>query len=449
MEDNQEIKDEEVNDSSQDSIVYVHFINWLLNNNTIKPILEHNIDVSFFPGYELEYRYIINFYNESKLRDGKGSVPNKVQFAYDFPTFPLFETGDTINTLYQDLLEKKCYSNFVEVLQNGAEKSKTSSFDAIEYVKQNMDKLFKFSKSTIGEGTDIVKGANERLQDYIKRIELQGLFGITCGLPELTKELHGWLPEDFIGIVARTNAGKSWLQLYFALEAWISGKNVGIYSGEMSNIMYGYRFDTMYKHFRNSGLIGGEVDLGDPSDVEIGAKSMKEYQEYINALVKGEFPRFKIFTQKDLDGRLSVNKMRVLQDRYDFDYWGIDQLSLMDDDLHGREERIRYGNISEGLARLTEDMQRPIIMLHQALRSAAASKKKDEGATPDLEDVFGSDAIAHNLTRLITFSQIENGAKIKIAKNRYGKKGQEVISVWNIDYGVLKGIDKQNLKDQF
>jgi replicative DNA helicase len=443
----EQMNEEQQQGSMQESIIHVQFINWLLNNNNLKPVLEHELDETYFPGYEKEYNYIVDYYNKSKLRDGLGCVPDKVKFAFDFPDFPLFETGNAVNTMCEELLEQKCYSLFVQALQEGAQKSKTSSFEAIEFAKQEMDKLYRFSKHTIGGGTDIIRQAGERLEDYIKRVELNGLMGIPCGLEDMTKALHGWLPEDLIGVIARTNEGKSWLLLYFAIMAWLSGKNVAIYSGEMSSIMYGFRFDTMYKHFRNSGLVGGNADLGKSDDPEIGAKSMTEYRNYIDSLMAGDMPGFRVFTQKDVDGRMSVNKMRVLQDKFNFDYWGLDQLSLMEDDRKGREERIRYGNIAEDLARFTEEYQIPVMILHQAGRSAAASKKKDEGATPELEDVFGADAVSHHLTRLITFTQIENGVKIKVPKNRYGQKGQEFMAVWNIDYGIFKSMNQQNIKD--
>jgi replicative DNA helicase len=374
-------------------------------------------------------------------------VPDKVQFAYDFPEFPLFDTGDAINTMCEDLLEQKCYSLFVQMVQEGAEKSKNNSFEAIDFIKNKSEDLYRFSKRTIGSGTDIIRQANERLEDYIKRIEMKGLLGIPCGLESMTKALHGWLPEDFIAVIARTNEGKSWLQLFFAINAWISGANVAIYSGEMSSIMYGFRFDTMYKHFKNSGLVGGDPDLGKPDDPDVGAKTMNDYRTYISALIDGKFPSFRVFTQKELGGKMSVNKMRVLQDKYNFDYWGLDQLSLMEDDHKGREQRTRYANISEDLARFTEEYQVPIILLHQANRTAAVNKKKDEGATPEMEDVFGSDEITHNLTRLISFTQIESGVKIKVPKNRYGQKGQEFTAIWNIDYGVLKEANQQDIKD--
>lgn len=429
------------------SIVQVQFLNWILNNNNFSPVLEHNIDEKYFPGYEKEFNYIKDYWNTSKLKDGKGSVPDKVKFAFDFPDFTLFDTGDAINTMYGELHEQRCYGLFVEALQTSAEKSKENSFEAIRYALQQFQDLNKFASAEIGNGKCLLRGANERLEDYKKRIELHGLLGIKTGDELLDKCLHGWLPEDFIVIIARTNEGKSWLLLYYLLQACLQGKKVGMYSGEMSALMMGFRFDTLYKQFGNTQLIGGDPNLGDAMIPEVGAKAFGEYQRYIEALITGDLPEFRIFTQKDIGGRMSVNKMRVLQDRHAFDIWGLDQLSLMDDDLNGREERIRLGNISLGCFNFSEDYQIPVIAPHQASRKAADAKKKDPNASPEVEDSFGADAIMQNATRGLSFTQIENGAKCKIIKNRYGVKGQDFNYVWNINYGVFKPMNQSAIKD--
>jgi len=429
------------------SIIQVQFLNWMLNNNSIQPVIDHQIDDKYFPGYEKEFNYIVKYWNESKVRDGKACTPDKVKFAFDFPEFTMFDTGDAINTMFTELHEQRCYSLFVEKLQTAAEKSKESSFEAIQYAKEQFGVLFKFVNSDIGNGKCLIRGANERLDDYIKRIELHGLLGIRTGDDKLDKALHGWLPEDFIVIIARTNEGKSWLILYYLIQACLQGKKVGMYSGEMSHFMVGFRFDTLYKNFGNAQLIGGDPNLGDGMIPDIGAKTLKEYQQYIEALVKGDLPEFRIFTQKDLMGRMTVNKMRILQDRHDFDIWGLDQLSLMDDDKKGREERIRYGNISQDCFAFTEEYQKPVIAVHQASRKAAESKKKDATAGPALEDAFGADAIMQNATRGMSFIQIENGAKCNIIKNRYGQKGMDFLYVWNINYGVYKPLQQASIKD--
>jgi replicative DNA helicase len=443
----EEQEEQSTNDSMNQSIIQVQFLNYLMNNNTVSPILEFGIDEKYFPGYEKEFNYLTKFWNDSKIKDGKGTMPDKVRFAYDFPDFPLFETVNAVNTLFSQLHEQRCYALFVEVLQTSAEKSKTSSFEAIEYGKAELDKLFKFANNTLGNGKDLIRGANERLDDYIKRVELHGLLGIKTGDQELDKYLHGWLPEDFVVIIARTNEGKSWLLLYYMIQAILQGKKVGMYSGEMSQLMMGFRFDTLYKQFGNSQLIGGDPSLGDNSIPEVGAKAMKEYQDYISALLKGDLPELRVFTQKDLGSRMSVNKMRILQEKHGFDIWGLDQLTLMDDDRKGKDERIRLSDISEDCFGFSEDYQVPVLTVHQAGRKAAEAKKKDENAAPTIEDAFGADAIIQNATRAMAFTQIENGAKCANIKNRYGQRGKEFLYVWNINYGVFKPLDQQSIKD--
>lgn len=427
--------------------VAVQFLNYMLHYEDVSLVFEYNIDETYFPGYEQEFNYIINHYQQTKLLDGKGCVPDKVSFLAQFPEFPLFQPPQTPNTLYRTLLEQKCYSMFIEELQKSAEKSKVDSFEAIEYTRQSMIELSKFANKTIGSGKDLIRQAGERLEDYIKRIEVNGLIGISTGDKRMDETLHGWLPEDLVVVLARTNEGKSWLLMYYLIQAVLQGKKVGCYSGEMSHLLLGFRFDTMYKHFGNSQLIGGNPDLGSLEIPEVGPKTMKEYREYINALIKGDLPEFRVFTQKDLGNKCSVNTMRVLQDRHAFDIWGLDQLSLMSDDRNGREERIRYANISEDLARFTEEYQIPILTVHQANRKSADAKKKDPNASPQIEDSFGSDAIMQNATRVISFMQIANGAKAVIKKNRYGTKGKEFFYTWNINFGIFKPMDTQELND--
>ena len=427
--------------------VVVQFLNYMLHYENVSIVLENEVDETYFPGYEQEFRHIMNYYQKTKLLDGKGCVPDKVSFLAQFPDFPLFQPPDTPNSLYQSLLEQRCYALFVEKLQVSAEKSKESSFDAIEYARQSMIDLSKFANRTLGNGKDLIRQAGERLEDYIQRIKVNGLIGIRTGDQKMDEALHGWLPEDFVVILARTNEGKSWLLMYYLIQAIMQGKKVGCYSGEMGHLLLGFRFDTLYKHFGNAQLIGGNPELGSIEVPEVGPKTMKEYQEYVDALIKGDLPEFRVFTQKDLGGRMSVNKMRVLQERHNFDIWGVDQLSLMEDDRKGREERIRYAHISEDLFRLTEEIQKPILAVHQASRKSSEAKRKDPNASPEIEDAFGADAIIQNATRQISFTQIVNGAKATIKKNRYGQKGQDFLYTWNINYGLLEPMNTQELKD--
>ena len=425
----------------------VELINYMLENITYDPVLNNELDVSFFPGYEEEFEYIKNYYDKSKMLDGKGTVPTSIAFSVEFPEFPIYSPGSVIATILYDVREVKLFTLFRKTLEKAAEMtSEQDSVAAVEFAYQEIRELHRFANTSLGSGTDLIRGSKERLEDYMIRLEKHGLLGITTGDEEMDKQLHGWLPEDFIVIFARTNEGKSWLILYYLLNAWLAGNNIGFYAGEMNALMTGFRFDTLYKHFSNRGLISGDPNLGAS---EVGMKDNRMYASYVDELLAGESPSFRIFTQSDIGGEMTPDKMRVLQNKFRFDIWGLDQFTQMTDNKRTDIERIRYGNLSKELYSFSEEFQIPVIGVHQANRKAAERKQKNANASPELEEVFGADAIMQNATRGISWSQVENGAKAKVVKNRYGERNIEIYYNWNINYGILEPKQPDKLKDAF
>lgn len=59
--------------------------------------------------------------------------------------------------------------------------------------------------------------------------------GIPLGIPEIDAEYHGIQPGWLVTIVGRQKAKKSWLLFNWALAAWRAGKNVRVYSVELTN----------------------------------------------------------------------------------------------------------------------------------------------------------------------------------------------------------------------
>lgn len=59
--------------------------------------------------------------------------------------------------------------------------------------------------------------------------------GIPFGIPEIDAEYHGTQPGWLVTIVGRQKAKKSWFLFLHALAAWRSGRNVRVYSVELTN----------------------------------------------------------------------------------------------------------------------------------------------------------------------------------------------------------------------
>ena len=210
----------------------------------------------------------------------------------------------------------------------------------------------------------------------------------------------------------------SWLLLKFLTEAWKQGRRVGLYSGEMSHIKLGYRFDALFQHFSNRALVrGAQVD---------------GYEDYIKNMMTLPNP-FIIITQKEFGGRPTVQKIRNFIEENNIEIMGIDQYSLMDDGRASMRDptRIRLAHISEDLFLLSSEYKIPILGLAQANRDGI--NKDDQTQAPGLENIKESDDIAHNSSKCIGMRQSNFGLVLDIIKNREGKVGDKLLYSWDID----------------
>lgn len=255
-----------------------------------------------------------------------------------------------------------------------------------------------------------IKERNSQLTDFtVERIEKEfEYYGFECDGD------HRFLLGD------NTLTHNSWLLMKFLAEAWKQGKRVGLYSGEMSHIKLGYRFDALFNHFSNRALVQGAQTEG--------------YKEYMENLVKIQNP-FTIITQNEFSGRPTVSKIRNFIEENNIEIMGIDQYSLMDDGRATMRDptRIRLSHISEDLFSLSSEYKIPILGLAQSNREGA--NKDDQTQAPGLENIKESDDIAHNSSKCIGMRQSSFGLVLDIIKNREGKVGDKLLYSWDIDTG--------------
>jgi replicative DNA helicase len=409
-------------------LVELQIISKILQNRSLAVLQQNGINADRFISYKEEAKFIFDHYEKY------GNVPDRETFLDKFRDIELVEVHESDQYLIETLVEEHLYSRLVPVVHKIAELSKTDSRQAVEYAKQELEELTKLGRTFV-PGVDIIKNALDRHEDFVRRNSVKGLLGITTGIKELDEITHGWLNEDLIVIVGRTNEGKTWLMLFFLVVAWASGKRVLLYSGEMSELIVGYRFDALNEHFSNTALMHGEEDLGD-------SRTPEDYHQYLVKLSKTNVP-FVIVTPKHLGGkRLNIPMLHQLIEHIKPDIVGIDQISLMDDHRakKGDQERVRYTHIAEDLYSTSEKYQIPIIAPAQANREAEKEKKRDEDniKTPELHQIGESDGVGQNASRVLAMSQVDSTLKITVRKNRYGKRNQEIMMLWDIDRGVIK-----------
>lgn len=402
-------------------------INYILSAKSLSIIRQNNIDADYFISYNAEFNFIESHYKKY------GVVCDKETFLATFSDFDLIDVHESEKYLVETIQEQFIYSKMVPFVHKIAELVQVNAQDAVEFAKINLEEINKLS-AKYSAGYDIVKNSDDRRNEFKYRLEVEGLLGISTGITALDEITHGWLKEDFITIVGRTNEGKSWVLLFFLVAAWKAGVPVLLYSGEMSKEIVGFRFDTLNDHFSNLSLMHGKNTLGKDDE----PKTPDDYYNYLNNLSTTETP-FIVVTPKDIGGRrLNIPILHQLIEQYKPGIVGVDQLSLMDDyrASKGEQTRMKYTHIAEDLYLTSEKYGIPIMSPSQASRDSV--KKKDSENTPELHEINESDGIPQNATRVVSMKQLGVTLKLAIKKNRYGLNNQEIMTLWDIDKGIIK-----------
>lgn len=382
-------------------------------------ILEDNLlTKDYFVGYEDEYEFLIQHEKEY------GSVPDKATFLSKFPDIELVEVTESDRYLVDTIREEYLYYKSVPVVQKVAELLKSDANAAAEYMVQAMKDL---QPSYRLGGVDIIADANQRYEQFKQRREHQNDWFFTCGFEELDDLIHGiQRGEEVIVIVARVNQGKSWTLEKMCTHVWQIGYNVGYISPEMGANSIGYRFDTLYRHYSNRGLMWGKSDVDE-----------QEYGDYLNNL-KTTKNKFMVAAPTDptFDRKITVTKLRNWIKQYKLDLIAIDGITYMTDERYkrGDNKTTSLTNISEDLMSLSVEMKVPILVVVQANRNGVS--QDDNDGTPELETIRDSDGIAHNASKVISIKQTKDGIlKMQIKKQRFGPVGGTLNYQWNIDTG--------------
>lgn len=423
----------------------MEIINKVLNTRSMDLIQKYNLDKTYFPEYEDEFEFIVNHYNKY------GNVPDKVTFTKKFEDFALYDIHETDKFLIDELMEEYGYMQFTSVLPRLSELLQSDSKKAYEYLQKQMDKL---SPKNLSSGVDIISRAKDRYEEYLDAKENDGNNFISTSFKEIDKIIGGLnvLGEELLLVFGRTGTYKSWMATKIAMQGWKDGYRVGFVSPEMSANRIGYRFDTLNKHFSNTSLIRG--------------KEEKDYKEYIDKLSKKKNPLF-VSTPQDFDNYITVTKLKNWIIKEDLELLIIDGIKYIKNERGERykQERDNLTEIAEDLMALSVDLQIPIVIVSQANRMGVKDKE-DEDVTPNVENVYGADGLAHNCTKIISLGRKGGNLVVAIKKNRDGAENVKFNYIMNADTGnfeyiptcddgndeeertVVRGIIKDKFKDE-
>lgn len=259
--------------------------------------------------------------------------------------------------------------------------------------------------------------------ENLKEQQALGHVGIKTNLPGFDNYLPSGIMPGQLGVfLAYPGIGKSWMALYFAVQAWKQGKTPLVISLEMSetevrNRVFTIMGEGLWSHRK---LSNGEV--------EIDTLKMWHAKH-----LQGK-PEFHIISN-DQGGEINPSVLRGKIDQYKPDFVIVDYLQLMAPNQKSDNETVRMKNLSRELKLMAIGEEVPII----AISSATPDDVNDLSGVPTLGQTAWSRQIAYDADWVIALGRSTNSDVIECAfrKNRNGFMGDFLVQV-DFDKGYYR-----------
>jgi len=267
--------------------------------------------------------------------------------------------------------------------------------------------------------------------ENVKEQQALGHRGIKTGLPGFDNYLPSGIMPGQLGVfLAYTGIGKSWMALYFAVQAWKQGKTPLIISLEMSETEVRNRAFTIMGEglWSHRKLSNGEIELD----------MMKKWH---TDKIEGR-PPFHIISN-DSGGEVTPSVIRGKLDQYKPDFVVVDYLQLMNPNQKADNETVKMKNLSRELKLMAISEEVPII----AISSATPDDVKDLSTVPTLAQTAWSRQIAYDADWVLAMGRATNSDIIECAfrKNRNGFMGDFLVQC-DFDKGYYRYKDFEDGK---
>ena len=259
--------------------------------------------------------------------------------------------------------------------------------------------------------------------ENVKRQNELGSVGIKTGLAGFDNYLPAGITPGQLGVfLAYPGIGKSWMALYFAVQAWKSGKSPLIISLEMSETEVRNRVFT----------IMGE-GLWSHRKLSAGAVETDDLRRWHSKELVGK-PEFHIISN-DGGGEVTPSVIRGKIDQYKPDLIIVDYLQLMSPNQKSDNETVRMKNLSRELKLMAISEEMPII----AISSATPDDVNKLDTVPTLGQTAWSRQIAYDADWVLALGRATNSDIIECVfrKNRNGFMGEFIVQA-DFDKGWYK-----------
>jgi replicative DNA helicase len=352
-----------------------------------------------------------------------GAVPPSTLVVEKFRDFePISGVGATKHHL-EELQTEYLNDSLKDILRNAA--GEVQQGQGTKALDELITKTSELKKNTSAI-RDIDVTDLESAVAYFENVKEQqalGKVGIKTNLPGFDNYLPAGIMPGQLGVfLAYPGIGKSWMALYFAVQAWKQGKTPLIISLEMSetevrNRVFTIMGEGLWSHRKISN---GEIEL-----------DMLKQWHAKNLAGKPEFH----IISNDSGGEINPSVLRGKIDQYKPDFVIVDYLQLMAPNQKSDNETVRMKNLSRELKLMAIGEEVPII----AISSATPDDVNDLSGVPTLGQTAWSRQIAYDADWVIALGRGTNSDVIECAfrKNRNGFMGDFLVQV-DFDRGYYR-----------
>ncbi len=318
-----------------------------------------------------------------------------------------------------------------DIIKNAAgEVQSGNGPQALEHLITKTSELKKNTASIRDIDATDLESAVAYYENVQKQNEL-GQVGIKTNLPGFDNYLPSGIMPGQLGVfLAYPGIGKSWMALYFAVQAWKQGKSPMIISLEMSetevrNRLFAIMGEGLWSHRK---LSKGEIEID----------MLKKWHKN---KVEGR-PEFHIISN-DSGGEVTPSVIRGKIDQYSPDFVVVDYLQLMSPNQKSDNETVRMKNLSRELKLMSISEEVPII----AISSATPDDVKDLSSPPTLGQTAWSRQIAYDADWVMALGRATNSDIIECVfrKNRNGFMGDFLVQA-DFDKGYYRYKDYEDGK---
>lgn len=396
----------------------VEVISSVCKNKDIHVLFDNNADELINDCNDI-WGFIKDYYDQTR------QIPDAELISTRFRDFEPVDSGPTIyhvDKLRQAYLDESMRT----ALRKAASTiNNNESAKALSELTRDISKISRIGAKVRDIDVTDVENALSYFEQTRKSAE-DGNVGIKTGIASFDVCLPMGISKGQLGILLAYPAiGKSWLALYFAVQAWQRGYKPMIISLEMTEYEVRNRIFTIIADgfFSHRSLSAGRVN-----DNEFRLWAEKHLDDK---------PPFKIISN-DTGSEMTPNIIGGKIDQYKPDIVIVDYLQLMsDNNSTSVNETVKIKNLSRELKLLAISQQIPVL----AIASATPDDASDLESVPQLGQVAWSRQIAYDADFLLAMGRKSNSPVLECAfrKNRNGFNGDFYLEV-DFDKGMFKEI---------